>query len=416
MTDSPPAPLPTGRDLLRLPNFLLLVFGRAAVTLALLMQVIAIGWQVYALTGDPLALGLVGLAGFIPGILFALVTGQVADRMNRRIIMLSCYALEALTAVFLLVVTMNGLTSVWPIFIAAFALGTARSFAQPASQALLANLVPSSIFSVAVAWSSSVFQMAVIAGPALGGLLFAWRQAEAVYIASTSLLVVAFLMTLFIRLPAAPARTREPVTWDTLVAGFTFMKTQPIVLGAISLDLFAVLFGGATALLPIFASDILKVGPEGLGALRSAPAVGAAIAAVVLGFRPLRRRVGRTLFIAVGVFGVATIVFGLSTNLLLSLLALAALGAADEVSVVVRLTLVQIATPDDMRGRVSAVNSIFIGASNELGEFESGVAARFLGPEGAVLFGGICTLIVTLLWMRWFPQLRSVNTFQDKLS
>ena len=416
MTDSPAAPPLTGRDLLRIPNFLLLVFGRAAVTLALLMQIIAIGWQVYAITGDPLALGLVGLAGFIPGILFALVTGQVADRVNRRTIIACCYGLETLTAAFLLAATLDGLTSVWPIFLAAFALGTARAFAQPASQALMPNLVPSSVFSVAVAWSSSVFQVAVIAGPAVGGLLFAWHQASAVYLASATLLAIGFVMTLFMRLPAAPIKAKEPVTWRTLVAGFSFMKAQPIVLGAISLDLFAVLFGGATALLPIFASDILKVGPEGLGALRSAPAVGAAIAAVVLGFRPLKEKVGRTLFIAVAIFGVATVVFGVSTNLWISLLALAALGAADEVSVVVRLTLVQIATPDEMRGRVAAVNTIFIGASNELGEFESGVAAHFLGPEGAVVFGGICTLLVTLLWMRWFPALRRVNTFQDKLS
>lgn len=388
----------------RHPDFAFYCGSRFLSALAIQMQNVAVGWLVYDLTRDPLALGLVGLAGFLPAICFALLTGHVADRFDRRGVLRLCYAVATASAGGLFVHAWTGSTTVWPIYALVLVYGTARAFANPAGQALLPNLVPPRQFQNAVAWNSSAWQTATIIGPAMGGILYAFGGtvvfgAAALAFALTHLLVTA------IRHRGASAR-REKASWASLVAGILFIRSRPAILGAISLDLFAVLLGGATALLPIYARDILLVGPWGLGLLRSMPAAGAVLMALVLAHRPLARRSGLRMFQAVAVFGLATIGFGLSSNLYLSMLFLFILGAADMISVFVRQTLVQIDTPDEMRGRVAAVNAVFIGASNELGEFESGVLAALVGTVPAVVLGGIGTLMVAGLWSRWFPALR----------
>ena len=368
------------------------------------VQTVAVGWLVYDLTRSALALGLVGLVGFLPAFGLALVTGHVADRFGRRAILVVCYATSLLAALGLLLSALGGEGPVWPIYLLTFVIGAARAFANPASQALVPNLVPTEHFGNAVAWNSSVWQTATIIGPAAGGLLYALGPAVVFGAAA-----VCFGLTLLLLAGISPrpgGARREPVSWASLVAGIGFIRSRPAILGAISLDLFAVLLGGATALLPIYARDILHTGPWGLGLLRSMPAVGAVLMAMLLAHRPLARRSGRRMFQAVALFGLATIGFGLSRSMPLSLLCLFVLGAADMVSVFVRQTLVQVETPDAMRGRVAAVNSVFIGASNELGEFESGVLASLLGAVGAVVLGGLGTLLVAGLWARWFPALR----------
>lgn len=378
---------------------------------ALQMQMVAIGWQVYDLTRDPLDLGLVGLAEFLPAPLLVFLTGHVADRMERRFIVFCGYAVQMLAAVALLVLTLRGLTQVWPILAVALLLGTARAFSGPASRAMTPLLVPAAVLPNAVAWRSSAMQFAFIGGPAIGGLLYALAP-PAVYAVSATLLFLATLLMLAMnRRPVTPPA--EKPTLATVFAGAIFIWKKRIVLGVISLDLFAVLFGGATALLPIFARDILMVGPEGLGILRAAPALGAVVVAIVLAVWPVKRAIGRTMFAVVAVFGLGTIVFGLSENFWLSLAALAVLGGADSVSVFIRSTLLPLATPDSMRGRVTAVEMVFIGASNELGAFESGVAAALLGTVPAVIFGGAATLLIVALWIRWFPELYRVNRFED---
>jgi MFS family permease len=326
------------------------------------------------------------------------------------------YATELAAALLLLALAEAGNVQAWPIYGAIVLYGTARAFAMPAGQALLPNLVPPEHFANAVAWNSSAMQVATIGGPAIGGLIYA-LGAHVVYLVSASLLLAAVVLMVSVPRPAraGPAR-RPPVTWATLLAGIAFIRAKPAILGAISLDLFAVLFGGATALLPIYARDILHVGPLGLGILRSGPAVGAMLTALALTHRPLTRRVGRTMFLCVAGFALSTIVFGLSTVFGLSLAALVVLGACDMVSVFVRQTLVQIATPDEMRGRVSAVNSVFIGASNELGEFESGVTAAWFGTVPAVVIGGLGTLVVCAVWAWRFPELRRIDRLErDRL-
>lgn len=378
--------------------------SRFVSALAIQMQNVAVGWRVYDLTGDPLALGLVGLAGFLPAICLALVTGHVADRFDRRTVLLACYGVTTLTALGLLTHALLGSTSVWPIYLLTLAYGSARAFANPAGQALLPNLVPIAQFKNAVAWNASSWQTATIIGPALGGILYAVGEAVVFGSAVLAFAVTALLVSVIGHRGAAGGR--EKASWASLLAGIMFIRSRPPVLGAISLDLFAVLLGGATALLPIYARDILQVGPFGLGLLRSMPAAGAVVMALVLAHRPLDRHVGRRMLIAVAIFGLATIVFGLSQNLYLSLACLFVLGLTDMVSVYVRQTLVQLETPDAMRGRVAAVNAVFIGASNELGEFESGVVAALIGPVGAVVLGGAGTVAVAGLWARWFPALR----------
>jgi MFS family permease len=385
-------------------DFTLFFAGRFLAGMAMQMQNVAVGWLVYDLTSDPLALGLVGLVTFLPAVGFALFTGHVADRFDRRLILVVCYALCALTSLGLLLVAWSGTTQVGWIYALVVLFGTGRAFANPAGQALVPNLVPLEHLKSAVAWSSSAWQTATIIGPAVGGILYALGGAV-VFAAAT----VSFMLTavLYGSIRHRGARTaREKTSWSTLIAGLHFIWSRPVVLGAISLDLFAVLLGGATALLPIYARDILQVGPLGLGLLRSAPAAGALSMALFLAYRPLSRNTGRRMFQAVAVFGLATIGFGLSESLVFSLFCLFILGSADMVSVVIRQTLVQLETPDPMRGRVAAVNSVFIGASNELGEFESGTLAALIGTVPAVVVGGAGTLLVAALWARWFPDLR----------
>lgn len=394
---------------LRHRNFVLYLGARVLATLAVQMQSVAIGWQVYAITGDPLDLGLIGLAQFLPFVVLVLPAGQIADRFDRRTIVALCYATEVVCALLLLWFTLSGVTEVWPVFAVLVLFGAARAFAMPASQALTPNLVPREAFSNAIALNSSAFHVATIIGPSLGGLLYITGP-DTVYATVGALLAVSVVMMTRVRL-AAVIRRNEPANLETLLQGIRFVRSKPIVLGAISLDLFAVLFGGAVALLPAFASDILDAGPQGLGILRTAPAVGAGLTAVLLTVFPINRHVGLWMFAGVALFGAATIVFGLSSSFALSLTCLALLGAGDMVSVYIRQVLIQLETPDEIRGRVSAVNAVFIGASNELGEFESGVTAAWWGLVPAVVVGGGATLIVTGLWMRLFPSLRTLDAF-----
>jgi MFS family permease len=399
----------SGFSALRHRNFACYLCARFFATIAVQMQSVAVGWQVYSLTGSALDLGLIGLAQFAPFVLLVLVAGQVADRRDRRRILLLCYAVECLCGILLFAFSRAELHVAWPVFAVMALYGSARAFMMPTSQAILPNLVPAESFGNAVALSSSTFQVAVIAGPALGGFLYL-AGPTVVYLTVAGLLALAVIMMLFTRTEQRRA-SKEPASWHTLLEGMRFVWSRPIVLGAISLDLFAVLFGGATALLPAYASDILDIGPTGLGLLRTAPGLGAVFTALVLGFAPISRRVGRWMFDGVALFGFATILFGLSTSFPLSLAALFLLGVGDMVSVYIRHMLVQLETPDSIRGRVSAVNSVFIGASNELGEFESGIAATLLGLVPSVIFGGLATLIVTGLWMSRFPALRTMDRF-----
>ncbi|NJN52189.1 MAG: MFS transporter [Gammaproteobacteria bacterium] len=394
---------------LRHKNFTLYLAARVIATLAVQMQSVAIGWQVYAITGDPLDLGLIGLAQFLPFVVLVLPAGQIADRFDRRTIVALCYATEVICALLLLTFTLSGLVEVWPVFAVLVLFGAARAFAMPASQALTPNLVPRAAFSNAIALNSSAFHVATIIGPSLGGLIYVTGP-DNVYTVVGALLSISVIMMLRVR-PPAVLRRMEPASLETLLEGIRFVRSKPIVLGAISLDLFAVLFGGAVALLPAFASDILAIGPEGLGILRTAPAVGAGLTAATLALFPISRHVGLWMFGGVALFGVATIVFGMSSSFGLSLACLAALGAGDMVSVYIRQVLIQLETPDEIRGRVSAVNAVFIGASNELGEFESGITAAWWGLMPAVVVGGGATLVVTGLWMRLFPTLRGMDRF-----
>jgi MFS family permease len=374
------------------------------------MQGVAIGWQVYDITQRPLDLGFVGLAQFLPVVALALVAGQVADRYDRCRILVGCLLLDMLCVLLLLLLTLKGNRDATVIFGVLVLAGVARAFQFPATAALLPNLIPTQQFASAMALTSSARQTASIIAPAVGGLLYAVGP-SIVYGACIILLLTAVYQANLIRLERGTAAARA-VSWTSVVAGVKFIRSQPIVLGAISLDLFAVLLGGATALLPIYARDIIQVGPWGLGLLRSAPAIGALSMAIFLARRPIRARMGYTLFVTVGVFGAATVGFALSQNLWLSMVMLSVLGASDMVSVVIRRIVVQISTPDEMRGRVSAVESVFIGASNELGEFESGVTAAWFGVVPAAVLGGVGTLAIVVLWSRLFPQLRQVDTLE----
>ena len=379
-------------------------------TLAVQMQTVAVGWQVYEATHDPLDLGLIGLSQFLPFIVLILPAGHVADHYDRRRVVALCFALQGAAALLMLAYTRAALAAVWPVFAIMGLFGVARAFSMPAAQALLPNMVPPEQYGRAVPLSSSANQVARIAGPALGGLLY-FAGAEAVYAAVALMSAAAFGLVLAARaLRAAPA-LRVPLSWSNLLSGLAFVRSRPAVLGAISMDLFAVLFGGATALLPAYAGDILHAGPLGLGLLRTASGIGAALCGLALALRPIQHQVGRWMFGGVAAFGLATVVFGVSTSLWLSLAALTALGAADMLSVYVRQILVQLATPDAIRGRVSAVNSVFIGASNEVGEFESGVTAAWWGVVPAVVVGGAATMLVAWAWTRLFPALWRMERF-----
>ena len=383
---------------------------RLAATTGNQMLLVAVGWQMYELTGSAWDLGLVGLYQFLPALLLSLVAGHVADRVHRARIVAGCVVTQAVVALTLVVATHGGWVSRDWLLGLSILLGAARAFQMPAQQALTPILVPAPMLPRAMAFSSGGMQAAIIGGPALGGLIFV-AGATAVYSTCALLFALGFALILRVHYDHEPP-PHEPVTLRSLMAGVRFIWQRKVVLGAVSLDLFAVLLGGAVALLPIYAKDVLHVGPWGLGLLRGAPAAGALLMSVLLTRWPLERHVGRKLLAAVAVFGVATLVFGVSTSLWLSLLALAVSGAADMVSVVVRQTLVQLETPDTMRGRVSAVNSVFIGASNQLGEFESGATAAWLGPVGSVIFGGVGTVLVAALWFRCFPQLAQRDRMQ----
>ncbi|MCP3140007.1 MFS transporter [Pyxidicoccus xibeiensis] len=393
-------------------DFRLYQVARFVLTLGTQMQSVAVAWHVYSLTQRPLDLGLVGLAQFLPALLLSLVTGYTADRFDRRKVLLCCYATLGLGAALLWALDASGSRSVWPLYGVLVLLGTARAFSGPAAQSLVTHLVHPSHLARAVAWNSTTFEVATIAGPAVGGVLYGVIHARGVYALCLGLFVTATLM--LARMHVRTGRMdREDGSWERLVAGLRFVWNRKVVLGAISLDLFAVLLGGAVALMPIYAREVLHTGSWGLGLLRSAPAVGAAVTAVALAHFPLQRRTGVVMLACVALFGVATVVFGLSTNLFVSMVALAVLGAADMVSVVTRMTLVQLATPPEMRGRVSAVNMVFIGASNELGEFESGLTAEWFGAVPAVILGGLGTLAVVALWAWRFPELRRIDRVDE---
>ena len=373
-------------------------------TLALQMQTVAIGWQLYALTGSALDLGLVGLVQFVPTIVLTLVVGQVADRVDRRLVVGVCHVAEAAGTAALALGTFQGWLSREGILACVAGLGAARAFENPARAALVPRLVPAELVSRAIASITSAGQAARIVGPALGGVLYGLGAAR-VYAIVAALYVVASALVAMVH-DTRSARAREEVTAASLFSGIAFILRRRVLLGALSLDLFAVLLGGATALLPIYARDILDTGPWGLGLLRAAPAAGALAMSVVLSRRPVERGAGPLLFGSVLAFGAATVAFALSTSMTLSLVTLAALGASDLLSVVIRQTLVQLGTPDAMRGRVSAVHSLFTGTSNQLGEFESGLLAALVGALPAVLVGGVGTILVALVWMQRFPELR----------
>lgn len=389
--------------LLQQRAFMRFWFTRLAATTGSQMLMVAVGWQMYDLTGSAWDLGLVGLYQFVPALLLTLVAGHVADRLHRARIVAVCVAAQALVAMILVLGTEGAWISRDGLLGLSVVLGAARAFQMPAQQALTPMLVPPAMLPRAMAFASAGMQAAIIGGPALGGVIFV-AGATAVYATCAVLFALGIGLILGVHYAHAPA-PREPVSLGTLMAGVRFIWDRKVVLGAVSLDLFAVLLGGAVALLPIYAKDVLHVGPWGLGLLRAAPAAGALLMSVWLTRWPLERHVGRQLLGAVAVFGLATLVFGVSTSLWLSLAALAVSGAADMVSVVVRQTLVQLETPDAMRGRVSAVNSVFIGASNQLGEFESGATAALLGPVGSVVLGGVGTVLVAALWVKAFPSL-----------
>ena len=376
------------------------------------MLTVAVGWQVYETTRNALDLGLIGLSQFLPFIVLVLPAGHVADRYDRRRVLFACYLLAAIAALLLLTFSLAGVTSALPIFAVMSLFGVDRAFSMPTSQALLPNLVPRADFGNAVALNSSIFQLATIGGPAVAGLLILLGT-PVVYATVTVLMLASAVMMLGLRGGRGSQRSDEPVNVATLLSGVRFVRDDRPVLGSISLDLFAVLFGGATALLPAFARDVLHVGPIGLGLLRAAPAVGAAAAGAALAWHPIRTDVGRWLFGGVAIFGLSILVFGVSTSFAVSLFALVVLGASDMVSMYVRHLLVQLQTPDAIRGRVSAVNSVFIGASNELGEFESGLTAAWWGLVPAVLVGGAATLLVALSWTRLFPMLWRLDRFPE---
>ena len=396
-------------------DFRLYQMARVMVIVGAEAQALAVAWQVYQITHSALALGYTGLALFLPGVLLILPSGHVADRYDRRAVVLVCYSLQMLCTSALLWFSWHGLRRVWPIYAVLALIGTGRSFSGPASSALVPHLVPKEHFVNAVTWGSTIFQIANIAGPAIGGILFTLPLRGKVSGASAvflfTLVMLAGYLTLISMLSVRPGRMEKRATSiDVVLAGFHYVWQRKILLGSISLDLFAVLLGGSVALLPIFAQDILHAGPRGLGILRAAPAVGALSTSIFMAFRPIGRRAGKKMFFCVALFGLGTIVFGLSRSIPLSVLALMLVGGADMVSVVIRASLLQLATPPEMRGRVSAVNSLFLGASNELGEFESGLTAQWWGAVRAVVIGGIGSLVVTGLWSIFFPSLRRADT------
>ena len=383
-------------------------FSRLLAYFAVQIMSVAVGWQIYDLTRDPFSLGLIGLFQFLPSLVLILVTGSVADRYNRRAIMGICMLVSTLCGAALLLLTVTGLFSPWPVYAILVVFGIERAFLGPASQSLAPNLVPAEDLPNAIAWNSTSWQTAMIVGPVAGGLLYGFGPTVP-YAVSLGFFAAGALMVFAV---PKPARRSPPsaASWQTITAGFRYIKAEKIVLGAISLDLFAVLLGGAVALMPVFARDILTLGPWGLGLLRAAPGVGAVGMAVWLAAHPIRNRAGLYMFVGVALFGLATVVFGLSATPWISIAALVVMGASDMISVYVREILITLWTPDELRGRVNAVNMVFVGASNELGEFRAGMMASGFGTVFAVVFGGAGTLLVSLLWALGFPQLRRIDT------
>jgi MFS family permease len=421
MSDAPSPPsadvAPSARALLKERDYLFYWASRWTGSFAAQIQSVAMGWQMYALARltrtveeSAFMVGMIGLAAFIPVFLLTLPAGETADRYDRKKVLLICLTGEVLTVLTLAIASWRGAASVELLLGVGFLFGAARAFFQPASTALGPMLVPRPLLPRAIAWNSLAWQTASIAGPAAGGLLVAISPAHA-YFTTFGLYGVSAIAVALVRKDARPV-VNPGSRWALMKEGLAYVWRQKIVFGAISLDLFAVLLGGATALLPVFARDILHVGPQGFGLLRSGPAMGATVVALLLAANPIRKHAGLFMFGGVAMFGLATLVFAVSRSLYVSVAALAVLGGADMLSVYVRQTLVQLVTPDAMRGRVAAVSSVFIGASNELGEFESGVVARFLGPVGAAIFGGVGALIVTGLWAKLFPALRKADRLE----
>jgi MFS family permease len=391
-------------------SYTLLFFARFMAAFAIQIISVAVGWQMYDVTRSTLYLGVIGLVQFLPSLLLILVTGSVVDRHNRRAIVSICLAISALCAAALLLITVTGTFSPLPVFVILTIFGIERAFMNPAVSSLSPNLVPPEDLPNSFAWNSSSWQTASILGPVAGGLLYGISPVVAYAVALVFMMAGAVLVFM---IPKPSQRTsREPTDWSYIVAGFGFISRQKIVLGAISLDLFAVLLGGATALMPVYASDILVLGPLGLGLLRAAPGLGAIATALYLAAFPIRHQSGIKMFAGVALFGLATVVFGLSHSPWLSIPALALMGAGDMISVYIRETLMALWTPDEVRGRVNAVNSVFIGASNELGEFRAGTMASIFGAVPAVVIGGIGTIAVSLAWSVMFPQLRKIDTLE----
>jgi MFS family permease len=398
------------------PGFVLFQLARFCIVVSTEMQSVAVGWQVYEITKRPLDLGLVGLTQFLPGILLFLVSGNVVDRYDRRKLIVLCYSGFAACSGMLFYIALRGTRSVYPIYAVSVLLGVVRSLNGPVNRAVLPQLVPEEHFPNAIAWASSIFQFATILGPSLGGIIYAaFRGPTAVYALAIMAATAAVLATLQIKTQSSP-RPREAISYNTILAGLHYIWSEKVILGSISLDLFAVLLGGSVALLPVYAREILQTGPWGLGLLRSAPGIGAAVMAILLAYQPLQRRAGMTMLWCVAGFGIATILFAVSRSLVVSLVALFFVGATDMVSVIVRATLIQVGTPDGMRGRVNAVDMVFIGASNELGQFESGLTAHWFGTVAAVVLGGVGTLLVTALWAWRFPELRKVDNLVGRMS
>ena len=396
-------------NILKQPFFAKFWVSRILSSTSFQMLSVAIGWQMYELTQDAFSLGMVGLAQFIPMLLLTLFVGQIADRYDRRRIVYLSLVIEALTAVFLLIGSISGWLGREEILLAAALIGACRAFEGPTANALLPQIVSRHVLPRAVSMSTTAIQTALILGPSIGGLLLGFGASLVYFVAAVALMLSA-LFTYIVKVKQVRNRKGAAVSLRSFFSGLEYVRSKPIIFGAISLDLFVVLLGGATALMPIFAQDILQTGPWGLGVLRAAPAVGAIIVSAVLAFYPLEKSVGKTLFGAIAVYGLATMVFALSSNLVLSLLALMVIGGSDVISMVIRSSLVQLQTPDELRGRVNAVNSLFTGTSFQLGEFESGVLAGFVGAVPAVLIGGIGSILVAGLWMVMFPSIRKLES------
>jgi len=399
---------------LQIKDFRNFIFARFFITLAYLVQAVTVGWQVYELTKDPLSLGLVGLAEAIPSILTALIAGHIVDISDRKRILVSSYLLLFVCSASLLVISTDAINllsahKVISIYSVIFISGIARGFVMPSSFAFMAQLVPRELYSNAITWNLTVWQIGAVTGPAIGGLIYGFFGVSFSYLTVVILIGTAVIAMLFVSKKPVPELSEHNTLSDRLSAGIKFVFRNKIILSAISLDLFAVLFGGAVALLPVYASDILSTGPQGLGMLRAAPAVGAVFMALYLTHNPLTKNAGRNLLICVTGFGVSIIVFAVSRNFILSILALALSGMFDSVSVVIRQTIIQLKTPENMKGRVSAVNSIFIGSSNEIGAFESGLAAKLMGTVPSVIFGGVMTLLVVIIVVVSSPVLRKLK-------